>query len=134
MSAATPPSVTPKLEVTTPGETTHTLSLIPPTLGEEPFLDIPKAPYECGRLQENEVIVTLILVDFDEPSPDPPPIAPKPKGYIEDKTYHLLGRLLPSGIKRSYVGKGSLEAAKPRDSAPIAGLEAHTQVFPTGTM
>jgi hypothetical protein len=56
--AATPPYVTPRLEVTTPGETTHTLALISPTLGEEPFLDIPRRSPEFAGLQENEAIVT----------------------------------------------------------------------------
>jgi hypothetical protein len=55
--AATPP-LTPRLEVTTPGKTTRTLSLTSPTIGEEPFLDIAKAPSECEGLQENEAIVT----------------------------------------------------------------------------
>lgn len=58
VAAATPPSLTPRLEVTTPGETTHTLALTSPTMGGVPFLDIAKAPYECGGLQENEAIVT----------------------------------------------------------------------------
>ena len=56
--AATPPSVTPRLEVTTPGETTHTLPLISPTASEVPFLDIHRAPHECEGLQKCEAIVT----------------------------------------------------------------------------
>jgi hypothetical protein len=56
--AGTPPSITPKLQVTTPGETTYTLPLIPPAVDGEPFLDILRAPLECGGLQENEAIVT----------------------------------------------------------------------------
>jgi hypothetical protein len=55
---ATPPSLTPRLEVTTPGETTHTLALISPTLREEPFLDILRGSSEYKGLQENEAIVT----------------------------------------------------------------------------
>jgi hypothetical protein len=52
------PSVNPQVKVTTPGETTHTLSLISPPVGEEPFLDVPRVPVENEGVQGNEAIVT----------------------------------------------------------------------------
>ncbi len=56
--AATPDSVIPRLQVTTPGETVHKFPLRSPTLDEGPFLDLSIAPSECEGQLENRAIVT----------------------------------------------------------------------------
>lgn len=52
------PSITPRLELTTPGETTHTIPLTSPTVYDKPFLDMPTTPLELRELRANEATVT----------------------------------------------------------------------------
>lgn len=55
--ATTPPVTTPRLNVTTPGETIHNIPLRSPTAYDQHFLDILTTP-EFGGLQENEATAT----------------------------------------------------------------------------
>lgn len=56
VSNVTPPSVPPQVHVTTPGETTHTLSSVSPSAGGESFLEILRGPSESKEPRENEAI------------------------------------------------------------------------------
>jgi hypothetical protein len=97
--AGTLPSITPKLQVTTPGETTYTLPLMPPAVDEEPFLDILRAPFECGGLQENEAIVTSYQLALTSQTPTHLPSLQNRKDTSQANRIHSLQEFPPAVLK-----------------------------------